>query len=208
MTGTTGGGMVSSLRTEPGNWPTPVAADDGHKVTPASRQAGLIGAAANWSSPRASDGEKGGPNQSFGAGGEAATGTKEALSRPGPETSTAGASSRTTLLNAYLRCRATTDSALRSEKRALVWFSLRAERKTWKRERYVRPALRRQLSPIFVEWLMGWPPGWTTLARGDAPTGFACSATALSLWRRRMRSELWQLGSPHEAPPEQRSLFG
>jgi DNA (cytosine-5)-methyltransferase 1 len=54
------------------------------------------------------------------------------------------------------------------------------------------------LNPWFVERLMGWPTGWT-----------ACdfSATALSHWRRRMRSELWRLGSPPTLPA-QLSLFG
>lgn len=54
------------------------------------------------------------------------------------------------------------------------------------------------LNPAFVEWLMGWPIGWT---------GCACAATALSRWRQRMRSELSQLVSP-PAPPAQLNLFG
>lgn len=56
----------------------------------------------------------------------------------------------------------------------------------------------RKLNPLFVEMLMGWPPGWTN---------FACSETALSHWRRRMRSELSRIDF-HDAPPEQPSLFG
>lgn len=63
---------------------------------------------------------------------------------------------------------------------------------------------RRSLNPLFVEWLMGWPPGWTLLASTD----FGCSATALSAWKARMRSALWQLGLPAEAPPAQLALFG
>ena len=62
---------------------------------------------------------------------------------------------------------------------------------------------RQSLNPLFVEWLMGWPPGWTLLAWTD----FACSETALSLYRRRMRSALSQLGLPAEAPPAQLALF-
>lgn len=62
---------------------------------------------------------------------------------------------------------------------------------------------RRSLNPLFVEWLMGWPPGWTLLAWTD----FACSATALSAWKARMRSALLQLGLPEEAPPVQHDLF-
>lgn len=62
---------------------------------------------------------------------------------------------------------------------------------------------RRSLNPLFVEWLMGWPPGWTLLAWTD----FACSATALSAWKQRMRFALSQLASPQEAPPAQLGLF-
>lgn len=62
---------------------------------------------------------------------------------------------------------------------------------------------RRSLNPLFVEWLMGWPAGWTLLAWTD----FACSATALSHFKRRMRCALSQLASP-PAPPAQTDLFG
>lgn len=43
---------------------------------------------------------------------------------------------------------------------------------------------RRRLNPLFVEWLMGWPFGWSD---------YACSETALSLYKRRMRWRLWRL---------------
>ena len=62
---------------------------------------------------------------------------------------------------------------------------------------------RRSLNPLFVEWLMGWPPGWTLLAWTD----FACSETALFRWKQRMRSALSSLDSPREAPPAQLSLL-
>lgn len=41
-------GVRPTLQGEAEMWPTPMAADDGHKVTPASSQAGLIGAADQW----------------------------------------------------------------------------------------------------------------------------------------------------------------
>ena len=63
---------------------------------------------------------------------------------------------------------------------------------------------RRSLNPIFVEWLMGWPPGWTLAAWTD----FACSATELSAWKQRMRSALLDLGLPQAGPPAQLALFG
>lgn len=63
---------------------------------------------------------------------------------------------------------------------------------------------RRSLNPLFVEWLMGWPPAWTLAAWTD----LGCSATALSLWRQRMRCALSQLDSPPPAPPVQVDLLG
>lgn len=63
---------------------------------------------------------------------------------------------------------------------------------------------RRSLNPLFVEWLMGWPPAWTLVAWTD----FACSETELYLYRQAMRSALLSLGLPREAPPAQLSLFG
>jgi len=69
--------------------------------------------------------------------------------------------------------------------------------------------IRRTLNPLFVEWLMGWPPGWTSLAlTPPASNDCACSATELSAWRRRMRSALSSLGLPPMGRPPQLSLFG
>lgn len=49
---------------------------------------------------------------------------------------------------------------------------------------------RRLLNPNFVEWLMGWPPGWTSL-RG--PIGSESPGMASCLWRQRFRSEFLRL---------------
>lgn len=69
-------------------------------------------------------------------------------------------------------------------------------------EAHSRP--RRSLNPLFVEWLMGWPHGWTLLAWTD----FGCSEMELCHWKQRMRSALLSLGLPQEAPPAQLALFG
>lgn len=69
--------------------------------------------------------------------------------------------------------------------------------------------VRRTLNPLFVEWLMGWPPGWTFLAlMPPASSGLGCSETALCRFKADMRSALFSLGLPPEAPPAQTSLFG
>lgn len=69
--------------------------------------------------------------------------------------------------------------------------------------------IRRTLNPLFVEWLMGWPRGWTSVALSPpASNASACSATALCRYRQLMRSALSQLASPPPAPPAQLTLFG
>ncbi len=49
------------------------------------------------------------------------------------------------------------------------------------------PALPRRLNPDFVEWLMGWPIGWTV-------PGSPLPATEWSRWWRHMRGSLYELG--------------
>jgi hypothetical protein len=69
--------------------------------------------------------------------------------------------------------------------------------------------VRRTLNPLFVEWLMGWPPAWTSQAlTPPASNACACSETGFTLWKQRMRSALSQLASPQAAPPAQLALFG
>lgn len=255
-----------------------------------------------WSTPRATDGEKGGPNQAFGAGGvplpamaaginwstpsvadvmggrKARSGSRSgellnnslapyvtnniwptatAVNRPrndetlakcgayrkakagqttvplyleevalssdllAPETSTPGDMSPSSLLACYRRYRATTDFALRWERRALLLLAIRrrdalaarkpakhggaqvrVHRRGWTRERasaWVRPTFRRQLNARFVEWLMSWPPGLTS---------FECSETALLTHKALWRSELASMTLLPAAPPAQLSLFG
>ncbi len=68
--------------------------------------------------------------------------------------------------------------------------------------------IRRALNPLFVEWLMGWPRGWTSLAlTPPASSDSECSATAFIRWKRHMCSALLQLGLPDDQPVQQ-SLFG
>jgi hypothetical protein len=189
--------------------------------------------AALWATTRSSDGEKGGPNQAFGAGGTplpamasqwatprshevgqyqysrgdkakpVATLTGQAFSLHRPEMPALGKPSWRPILSAFQRYRATTDSSLRAELRALIRLAIKAERRGERRE-HTRPSFRRSLNPIFVADLMGWPDRWTRCVS----TSSGSSATALSLFKQRMRSALSQLGSPQEAPPAQLALFG
>ncbi|WP_234033124.1 hypothetical protein [Erythrobacter rubeus] len=76
----------------------------------------------------------------------------------------------------------------------------RPDMPTFKRKRsWVRRVSRRKLNPYFVEWLMGWPIGWTD---------FAPAGTALSPWLQRMRGNLSTLSTPKpEIGSVQGSLF-
>lgn len=201
-----------------------------------------------WSTPRASDAEKGGPKQAFGAGGEPLTsqainqsaglwqtpsvgdvtgghasrsGTRKdemllngqadfLSSRLALETYPLGERSPNALLSAYLRYRATTCSVLRSERRALLLLAIRRAGRGWTRRQAslpIRASFRRQLNPFFVEWLMGWPAGWTLLADAGS-SAFVSSETEFSRFKQLSRFALSQLGSLPEAPPAQLSLFG
>ena len=72
--------------------------------------------------------------------------------------------------------------SLTREAKGMAWPSPRAG-KTDKPESHHKNATGkgRKLNPLFVEWLMGWPIGWT----GSAPVEME-----LSLFRRQWRSYL------------------
>jgi hypothetical protein len=92
-----------------------------------------------------------------------------------------------------------------------IWRPLRASvialhgRATWRR--LWKGRAKRRLNPLFVEWLMGWPPGHALCD---------CSATEFALWSQRMRGALsampmaygpwiWTPGND-DAAPEQMTM--
>lgn len=186
----------------------------------------LARAVFQWSTPRASGGEKGGPNQRFGAGGMPLVAQTVQWATPSVADTTGGRMARSgdradepllkgqaailsdqwmtprTVTGAYTRDGGDPDKErLTLEGQAILAAFLP-----------VHPTYpvggislkeRRSLNPLFVEWLMGWPPGWTLLAWTD----FACSETELSRFKQRMRYELLRIGLPKPAPPAQLGLF-
>lgn len=164
--GINGNGMGLTLALASKVWPTPAARDfkGANSAEHLEKSSGSLHldqlpnfVEHLWSTPMATDGEKGSPNQSFGAGGQPLS--AQAYSHLALTTVKTGKPSSTE---------------------------------------------RRSLNPLFVEWLMGWPPGWTLLVSSD----FGCSATVLSRFKRHMRCALSQLASHDEAPPAQLALFG
>lgn len=148
--------------------------------------------ASMWGTPRASDGEKGGPNQSFGAGGTplpAMAVEFQASARPTPATRDHKGSGP-----AEIR---------KDGKSRMCHLDFAAERGfPSPHPDQTTPAgpqsssERRSLNPRFVEWLMGLPFGWTSCD---------CAETGFSLWQQRARGLLSTLCSPPSA--RQGSLF-
>ena len=230
---------MTSLQVQSKMWTTPQAHDvtmrgAGQTPTAAAGNACLARDATNWSTPRASDGEKGGPNQSFGAGGiplpsQAAkwptpasrdykgenssdhltNGTgrlhmdqlpnyvAHAFSHPAPEIGMLGGLpfwARRALL------RALTDAGLFKRPRTVsrpYWPQTRRKasnparaawqaQASWQRwaDKRAKHWSMRRLNPVFVEHLMGWPPGHALCD---------CSVMEFALWSQDMRSALSRL---------------
>lgn len=229
-----------SLLTMAKLWPTPSVRDEKGANGPEHLQNGTgrlhLDQLPNfveflWSTPRSSDGEKGGPNQSFGAGGiplpaQASQWMAPRVSEDGQYQYNKGNKDDPVLtLQGQAQAWSTpsvvdttggrmTRSGDRSGEPLLKGQAETASLRSSLPDHPISTAgeesskIRRTLNPLFVEWLMGWPPGWTSLAlTPPASNACACSATALYLYRQRMQSALSGLGLPPTARPAQLSLF-
>lgn len=184
-------------------WPTPTANDYKGSGPTLERSDGKMrgdrldyAVEQLWSTPRSSDGEKGGPNQAFGAGGMPLPAQTVQWMTPSVADVQGGRMTRSKERSDELPPNGQSDSV----------SSLLAHPTST--DGAVPSTERRTLNPLFVEWLMGWPRGWTSLGlTPPASNVCACSATALSLYRQRMRSELSRLGLPPAEAPAQLALF-
>jgi hypothetical protein len=187
-----GGGDLQSAVTA---WPTPAARDYRSPNSQDSQDRRNEGSARGqqlpnfvahlWSTPRASDAEKGGPNQSFGAGGTPLPAQTSHWPTPIANDS-------------EKRGNVKVGAGLAGASIAQPSFPPAPETSTPGAPSSPPDPTSLRLSPSFVEWMMGWPPEWTA---------FGCSEMELYLYKRLMRSELSQLAS-HDAPPAQLALFG
>lgn len=201
-------------------WLTPSANEDAAGTVDGKMQRMLTHQAKEvsdqWSTPRASDAEKGGPNQAFGAGGVPlpAQAVQWATPRVSSERTSSGALERPDSVSS-LSIAQQAEMVMGEVPREIFLVSEKTQRRLGFDPSLLRDQLtypvgatlshpRRSLNPLFVEWLMGWPPAWTLVAWTD----FACSETELSHFKQRMRSALLSLGLPQAAPPAQLTLFG
>jgi hypothetical protein len=171
----------------------------------------LEGQSLMWGTPRASDAEKGGPNQSFGAGGTplpaqtAQWSPPVASARPTPAsrdwkgengadhlTNGTGRLHLDQLPNFVAHCftppaqrtwtSGVSPSIWRPISRRLFRSAMSSVSPTARR-RWLRKGSwrKRRLNPSFVEWLMSWPPGHAVCA---------CSETGFIHWQQHMRGAL------------------
>lgn len=196
-------------------WATPDTPSGGRALPPGTTQTGqtpdgrkltvgLENQAKIWSTPRGTDGEKGGPNQSFGAGGIPLA--SQTANWPTPAARDhKGANGADHLDNGTGRLHLdqlpnfvahsfthpdhpTRTHGVTFSQLLRIWRPLRASvialhgRATWRR--LWKGRHNKRLNPLFVEWLMGWPPGHALCA---------CSEMEFAHWQQDMRSALYSL---------------
>jgi hypothetical protein len=158
----------------------------------------------NWSTPKATDGAKGGSGQTYGSGGMPPL-PAQAAQWPTPAAQNWKGSSEASITRADGKSRmdilhyraeqgftrpapAITLDGRRSSHHAPIsrplWASMIASHGRVVSRRILKGRSRRRLNPLFVGWLMGWPIGHALCA---------CSGTEFIHWQQRMRGALSQL---------------
>lgn len=127
-------------------WPTPKAWDGRRETEPTPAELSrdsldLKNAAPIWSTPRGTDGEKGGPNQTFGAGGVPLPAQAFHFSPPDQQTPDG----------------------------QTFFYWTRELRRQYRLIRFLL-GLKRVLNPTFAEWLMSLPPQWSCAGIGFGPS--------------------------------------
>jgi hypothetical protein len=182
----------------------------------------------NWSTPKGTDGAKGGPRQSYGSGGmpplpaQAAqwpTPAAQNWKGSSPDSVTrADGKSRMDILHyraeqGFIRPvpvsrRLGQQPSHHAPISRPLWASMIASHGLVVSRRILKARARRRLNPLFVGWLMGWPIGHALCA---------CSAMEFTLWQQLMRGALshlpmasgpwiWRPGDGPEGPA-QMNLF-
>lgn len=158
----------------------------------------------NWSTPKTTDGAKGGPGQSYGSGGTPPL-PAQAAQWPTPAAQNWKGSSEASITRADGKSRmdilhyraeqgftrtapAITPDGQRCSPHAPIsrplWASMIASHGRVVSRRILKGRSRRRLNPLFVGWLMGWPIGHGLCA---------CSVTEFIHWQQHMRGALSQM---------------
>ena len=195
--GLSGGNRETSLRNEVRAWPTPRAidGDKGGKTNEAMRQNGLPMKAQTWPTPRGNDSEDVGnhesptshPGDSLGARARiwATPQARDTQGAPAPDFN------RASLVRDAMKWATPTTRDSKDSPGQTVPTNGLLGRQVLKIALHGDESSRstRKLNPLFDEWLMGWPIGWTCACRRRAtPTGTTgCTGAgteSFRLWRR------------------------
>ena len=158
----------------------------------------------SWSTPKATDGAKGGPGQTYGSGGTPPL-PAQAAQWPTPAAQNWKGSSEASITRTdgksrmdILHYRAEQGfthqvptimpPGLQPSHHAPIsrplWASMIASHGRVVSRRILKGRARRRLNPLFVGWLMGWPIGHALCD---------CSGTEFTLWQQHMRGAISQL---------------
>lgn len=162
------------------HWKTPVTDDTGMRTTKYSQGGTALSMqAGSWATPRATDGDKGGPNQRDSSGSQPLTAMAATWSTPSISDVTGGRANRSGDRSGEL--------LMNGQVRELSSLLDQETLTDGPKSSASRPAL----NPRFVGLIMGWCPGLTS---------FDCSATEWFQYKRVWRCALLSLGLPEEAP--------
>lgn len=175
------GASLAQMVATPGRWPTLMARDgDNRGASPqrvarhTNRSVGLDDRASLWATPMARDHRSGYASETALSKNTRPL-SEQAVSRwPTPRVAVGG----------YTRDRGDPDRPRATLEGLAQSFPCSPLPPVTLPDGPVLPSERLSLNPLFVEWLMGWPIGWTACA---------CSETELSRWKRRMRCALSRL---------------
>ena len=193
------------LRTQASIWESPsVAVTEGSRLTRSgdrSNELLLTGQAMTtsqqWSAPKASDGEKGGPNQRGSKGDVPLPG--QAVNWPGPRVSVAKGNGKAERAKDGANCRLEDTAAAFHPPLSPAPAIAGGAMSSTASPNSNQPSVRRKLNPIFVEALMRWPTGLS---------GFERPAMGLIQWQPLMHSYLLELCSGFGESNQQMLLFG
>lgn len=174
-----------SLDHESREWPTPEALNEiGYQVSGGKIWPRLGTAAMDWQTPKATDGEKGGPNMRDGAGNPYLPSQATNWQTPATDSFRSRGGDRKDEMGLDQQTRDWATPTSRDWKDGACQNADVPENSLLGRQvlKGTGAESRKSLNPRFVEWLMGWPLGWTAFERVEMASYLLRQRRLLSRW--------------------------